>query len=1288
MTSQPPATVSGPMAGEAWLILKVALPRLARRLHRVNAWLDRYTPERFSEAADELRTLSGAEGLALLAAISPDRRATALEQVELDDEDRRRLHQLAGRLGDPADERSLAAGLVRMVPVVEAASLEIPRDEPRNAAGLIAQGWEASNRGNARLAQQLAHKALSLLRARDGSADRALEHDALNLQGVANNTLGETAAAIGSYEKALAIAREIGDRRGEGNALGNLGLVYADLAQIDKAIGCYEQALVIAREIGDRQGEGAELSHLGVVYADLHQLDKAISSHEQALIIFREIGDRRSEGAALGNLGLAYAKLGQADKAMSYYEQALAIAREIGDRRGEGDALGNLGLVYADLAQIDKAIGCYEQALVIAREIGHRHGEGSAVGNLASAYAKLGQADKAMSYHEQTLAIAREIGDRRGEGRALFNLGLAYANLGQVNKAISSYERASVIFREIVDREGEGFALGNLGLAYGQLGQLTKSINFFEQVSVIFREIGNRAGQAETLVNLGVAHYKLGEVNKAISYYEHSLVIVREIGDRRGEGSTLVKLGLAYANLGQVDKATSMLAQALLIGTEINEPRIVQNASANLQRLTAETPRTLQAHVQNLRSKPMTCEKDPITVAFLDGHRLKETARKSVADLELYRQAADRFQQAGALAEQSLTDPASDDEMRRAGKLFAPYYHYEAQRCLAAYFYEKRDTPKAKEHLDAGAVLLKDHIATLEHEIKAAPTGETAGLTSILETARFYQRNDAVWSEAIPARAAWDSGQFIDALDRYRRMAARNEELLIGAKRLSDPTYERITFGNLIGALGNCSAAMVQHHLTIAGVPEGESGKTVPYDLACDILRHLLKAYLYGMAAFEANPEWSQYRDGAMLCRRYIEESLRTNKASWRIVYPRFLDEPEFLKMMAAVDLDLFRALTQSGVTTQMPASNPLRILFVAANPKDTDPLRLDEEIRTIEERLRLSKHASRFEIKQAWAVRVKDLQDSLLRHDPHIVHFSGHGSDYGEIVLENVQGESQPVPPKALSGLFKVLKGGGMRGVVLNLCGSLSQARAIVKQVEFVIGMSDEVGDETAIAFAASFYQGLGYGKSVRTAFELGRNQVHLEGLAEEDLPKLLVRKGVDPDRIVLVETSSEPTASEEISPKGSKPSRPVPPPSMTPEEEHSIRFSVDEWKVWRERGNLSGDKVVFIDGWRRGDVRYSCTIRLRNNLESEDQLHRFRADFRKGDQSLFTDTYVLDDKPVVLPSKKWVSLDVCHGVRDHSIAETADSIWLVAETVGDNVRFEWLLAKLAVKVEELEEA
>jgi hypothetical protein len=54
---------------------------------------------------------------------------------------------------------------------------------------------------------------------------------------------------------------------------------------------------------------------------------------------------------------------------------------------------------------------------------------------------------------------------------------------------------------------------------------------------------------------------------------------------------------------------------------------------------------------------------------------------------------------------------------------------------------------------------------------------------------------------------------------------------------------------------------------------------------------------------------------------------------------------------------------------------------------------------------------------------------------------------------------------------------------------------------------MSIEVGDLAAIRFAAAFYQAIGYGEDMETAFKLACNQIDLEGLGEQDTPKLISR-------------------------------------------------------------------------------------------------------------------------------------------------------------------------------------
>lgn len=195
----------------------------------------------------------------------------------------------------------------------------------------------------------------------------------------------------------------------------------------------------------------------------------------------------------------------------------------------------------------------------------------------------------------------------------------------------------------------------------------------------------------------------------------------------------------------------------------------------------------------------------------------------------------------------------------------------------------------------------------------------------------------------------------------------------------------------------------------------------------------------------------------------------------------------------------------------------PIKILFLAANPTDTSRLRLDEEIRSIDQALRQAEFRDKFEVEQHWAVRVVDLQGYLLRHKPDIVHFSGHGTAASEIILEDNQGKSRPVSTRALGQLFSVLKD-NIRCVVLNACYSEQQAQAIAAHIDCVIGMSKAIGDAAAVSFAEAFYQALGYGRDVKTAFDLGCLQIDLKSLNEQDTPKLLAVNS-HPEKIVFVD-------------------------------------------------------------------------------------------------------------------------------------------------------------------------
>lgn len=121
----------------------------------------------------------------------------------------------------------------------------------------------------------------------------------------------------------------------------------------------------------------------------------------------------------------------------------------------------------------------------------------------------------------------------------------------------------------------------------------------------------------------------------------------------------------------------------------------------------------------------------------------------------------------------------------------------------------------------------------------------------------------------------------------------------------------------------------------------------------------------------------------------------------------------------------------------------------------------------------------------------------------PQIVHFSGHGLGSDGIVVEDDQGNSKIISTEALASLFSLFAD-QVECVLLNACHSEVQAIAIAQNINYVIGMSHEIGDRAAIKFATGFYDALGAGKSVEVAYGFGCNAIQLESISEHLTPQI----------------------------------------------------------------------------------------------------------------------------------------------------------------------------------------
>lgn len=183
-------------------------------------------------------------------------------------------------------------------------------------------------------------------------------------------------------------------------------------------------------------------------------------------------------------------------------------------------------------------------------------------------------------------------------------------------------------------------------------------------------------------------------------------------------------------------------------------------------------------------------------------------------------------------------------------------------------------------------------------------------------------------------------------------------------------------------------------------------------------------------------------------------------------------------------------------------SSSRKTILVLASSPTNQARLRLDKEVREIDEGLRRAQQREKFTLQQRSCVRPDDLRRALLDFNPDIVHFCGHGSGDDGLVLENDAGLAQLVPTEALANLFKRFATRGLECVVLNACYSEIQASAIAQHIDYVVGMNSKIGDDAAIKFAVGFYDELGAGWSYEDAYNGGCDAIALQGIPEEHTP------------------------------------------------------------------------------------------------------------------------------------------------------------------------------------------
>ncbi|AFR49944.1 CHAT domain-containing protein [Gordonia sp. KTR9] len=204
----------------------------------------------------------------------------------------------------------------------------------------------------------------------------------------------------------------------------------------------------------------------------------------------------------------------------------------------------------------------------------------------------------------------------------------------------------------------------------------------------------------------------------------------------------------------------------------------------------------------------------------------------------------------------------------------------------------------------------------------------------------------------------------------------------------------------------------------------------------------------------------------------------------------------------------------------QQPKPEKLRVLWLGAS--SLGDLRVGRELKIIRKMVQSAQHRESVEIDSRTAATIDDLLDGLTEFRPHVVHFSGHSDD--DLIEferdEDVIHEGTVVSAEAFANAVSSVDDPPSL-VLLNSCNSAAQAELLVDGVvPFAIGMTDEVFDADAIAYAGRFYGTVANGQSIAAAHRVAKSKLEMdEDLSGDELPQLFVADGFDAESTRLVE-------------------------------------------------------------------------------------------------------------------------------------------------------------------------
>jgi CHAT domain-containing protein len=267
---------------------------------------------------------------------------------------------------------------------------------------------------------------------------------------------------------------------GLAQALATEGNRFRDQGNYPQALTAYQRAQAIAEQIGDKSEMAYSLNGIGNVYYRQDNYVQALEHYQKSLALSETVGNKAGMATLLHNIGNVHNRQGNYAQALEHYQKSLMLKEALGDKARMAITLNNIGVIHKLQGNYAQALKHYQKSLTLSEVLGNKVLTAIALNNIGNVHNEQGNYTPASEYYQKSLTLSEALGNKAEMARTLINIGSVYRSQGNYGKALGFASRAAALAQEINSPDLLWQAQLSAGQSYRALDQLSQARQAFD----------------------------------------------------------------------------------------------------------------------------------------------------------------------------------------------------------------------------------------------------------------------------------------------------------------------------------------------------------------------------------------------------------------------------------------------------------------------------------------------------------------------------------------------------------------------------------------------------------------------------------------------------------------------------------------------------------------------------------------------------------------------------------------------------------------------------------------